>query len=177
MKRQSAITISSLACVVVLAALLARLGHDGLRLQVQPRSDGEVDIRLLNRTSHPARFYNSLATAREGVVPDLTTIRLRDARGEVIRAPMCDPEGYWSGSLSLVRKVPVILETLPADSSLRVSTRVATLLESYPDRAALANATHAQIRCAVLLEQGVVESRTDWFPLGPDAHPVQERGK
>lgn len=148
-----------------------------VQLRCQPGPDGTVEISLHNRTSRPARYYNSLSAARPGDVPDLTIIRLRDGRGQVLTPRLTGPEGYWSRNLTLARKFPVVLDTLAPGASVGLTTQVSTLLESYPDGQALASATHAQVRCTVFLDKGVVQGQTGWFPINDAEKSAQDRGK
>jgi hypothetical protein len=136
-----------------------------VRLEVQLRQGGSVVATLINGSRENLRFYDSLTRLRGDEVPDLTTIRLRGPQGEIFAPWLADKEGYWSKSISLVRTVPVILDQIPAGSSREGTTRVATLLQGYPDPEALRVATHAQIRCTVFLEKGVVHGESRWFAL------------
>jgi hypothetical protein len=164
MKRQNVAAIVTLGVLLAVAASLARLGSNRLQLQVEPRGDGSVAITLLNRTDKPARFYDSLSNLQAAEAPGLTTIRLRNAQGEILTPMLARAEGFWSGDISLVKRLPVILDTLPPNMAVQANTSLGTLLKGYPEQA-LEGATQAQIRCAVFLEEGVVNVQTAWFPL------------
>lgn len=165
MKRQSRIALISVAVLLVLASWLATLGKPALRLTVAPQADGKVDITLRNSGQSVVEFYDSLSGVPDRVPPSLTSIRLRDGSGRVMTPTLTAPEGWWYPDYSLVRRVPVILDALPPGGAAHTTTALTTLLYGYPDDAWLVKATEAQIRCAVYLKEGVVETRTDWFPL------------
>lgn len=165
MKRQSYITLASLAVLLSIASWLSGFGKLPLQLVVTPQSDGKIDIALSNSGRSPVEFYDSLSRVPDRVPPSLTSIRLRDASGQVLTPTLTAPEGWWYPDYSLVRRVPVVLDTLPAGGVARTTTALSTLLYGYPDDAWPAKAAEAQIRCSVYLKEGVVETRTRWFPL------------
>lgn len=167
MKRQNVIAVATVAVLLALASLLAGFGKPPLRLVVTPKDQGKVVISLSNGGRSPVEFYDSLSNVQEHVPPSLTSIRLRDASGQVMQPDLTVDEGWWYPDYSLVRRVPVILDTLRPGSSVGTTTELSTLLFKYPDDAWPAKATQAQIRCAVYLREGVAQTQTEWFDLPP----------
>lgn len=153
-----------LALVLVLSALLSQLGRPSLELHVEPLKESELSIRLLNRTGAPVKLYNSLQTVAEGEPTGFTSIRLRDAAGEILSTRGVGEEGFWTYELSQTKKVPVVLETLLSGQDIHATTNLKHLVRGF-DEEQLARAVEAQVRCVVFLEQGLLESRSVWIPF------------
>jgi hypothetical protein len=154
--------------VVILAAICALLSRQRPRsaLELRLRPDGEsVRLALRNHSAEPAAFYNSLRGQPGDARPGVTTIRLRDASGHVLLNDECSEDGFWTRDLTLTKRVPTVLDSLPPGAELAGSVELASLLEGYPDPALLARAQDVQVKTVIFLDLGVVEGTSGWFAL------------
>lgn len=164
MSRPNRFALVSLLMVLALCAWLSRWQRDRLELQVEPVGDQEIAFRLRNGSNAPVRLYNSLGSVPPGEPPGFTSIRLRNARGELLTTRGIGPEQFWTYELSQTRKVPVVLETLPPRTTITATTKLSSLVRGF-DEEQLAQAVEAQVRCVVLRERGLLEARSAWLPL------------
>ncbi len=165
MKSPSRFSLFALLLALMAVALMSRCGRSSLELTVSPPDfQGRVEVALNNRGSTPVSFYDSLSAATLERAPSLTSIRFEDAQGRPVLCRGTDDQGFWIPDYTQTKRVPVVLDSLPGTGTVKIETSLSALTQGF-DEGPLSQAVRGQIRCAVFLEQGVLESRTGWFAL------------
>lgn len=167
MKSQTRFSLFAMLLALSAVAVMSRCGRSSLELTISPpNSRGGIEVSLHNRGSRPVAFYDSLSGTTSERAPGLMSIRFEDADGRPVLCRGTDEHGFWVPDYTQTKRVPVVLASLPAGGAVRVETALPILTQGF-DSTPLSQAVRGQIRCAVFLEQGVIESRTGWFALPP----------